>query len=45
MSINIDVNFLNNLNNKHFVTKMLDKFFYFFNKIFNVNKFSSKLNN
>ena len=43
MSINI--NFLNDLNDKHFVAKTFDEFFHFFNKVFNIDKLNSKLNN
>ena len=43
--MNININFLNNLNDKHFVAKMLDKFFDFFDKIFNIDELNSKLSN
>ena len=41
--MNIDINFLNDLNDKHFVAKALDEFFHFFDKVFNIDELSSRL--
>ena len=42
--MNININFLNNLNDKHFVAKMFDEFFHLFDKVFNIDELNSKLN-
>ena len=36
-TINVDVEFVNDLSDQHFVAKMLNEFFHLFNEIFNID--------